>query len=62
MDERLTKLDCADAMEERFIDFAARCGEVVDKTSPMYDAARSGLRRMGRSIATSFRMSCRGSS
>ena len=22
------------------------CGEVVDKTSPMYDAARSGLRRM----------------
>lgn len=30
MDERLTKLDWADAMEERFIDFAARCGEVVD--------------------------------
>lgn len=30
MDERLTKLDWADAMEDRFIDFAARCGEVVD--------------------------------
>lgn len=33
MDERLTKLDWADAMEERFIDFTARCGEVVDALS-----------------------------
>ncbi|MFN0076893.1 MAG: four helix bundle protein [Prosthecobacter sp.] len=30
MDERIGKLDWAEAMEERFIEFAARCGEVVN--------------------------------
>ncbi len=30
MDQRMTKLDWADAMEDRMIDFAARCGEVVN--------------------------------
>lgn len=30
MDQRMTKLDWADAMEDLMIDFAARCGEVVN--------------------------------
>lgn len=30
MEQRMTKLDWADAMEDRMIDFAARCGEVVN--------------------------------
>lgn len=30
MDQRLNKLDWADAMEDRMIDFAVRCGEVVN--------------------------------
>ncbi len=30
MGERVAKLEWAEAMEERFIDFAARCGEVVN--------------------------------
>ena len=60
MDERLTKLDWADAMEDRFIEFAARAGEVVNALpdTKLGRHIASQLVRSGTSPAPNYGEAC----
>ncbi len=60
MDERLTKLDWADAMENRFIEFAARAGEVTNALpdTKLGRHIASQLVRSGTSPAPNYGEAC----
>lgn len=60
MDLRLTKLDWADAMEDRFIEFAVRAGEVVNALpdTKLGRHIASQLVRSGTSPAPNYGEAC----